>query len=270
MMKTGSEPYVDNSGRYRPLTETANQQQISPTMYLNIFVMSKGPEFRSTIEGKVAERVSNPLVQRIASKVVSKVIHVDIIAAKMAEKIPAMLPEKMATIGIEAEAEEVYRKGSFVVVRITVHHVDPEQLLSVKQGAGTGAKVGRCLSCLRCCFECCGNEGMVDRQVNNTMRHKIVTTLCTQLPQKLPQIMAEKGLIVDVVCMPEAEEAAFFFDAIHALQENVPPVVQNDGKNDSSSTAPTTSDGQTTEDGDQLAPRRKFGLPNGLPSFRRK
>merc|ERR1719198_1817603 len=54
------------------------------------------------------------------------------VAKKLAEKFPETLPAKMAEMGITAVAEEVFLKGAFVVIRVSIVSCDIEKLLSHK------------------------------------------------------------------------------------------------------------------------------------------
>lgn len=209
-----------------PLTTTSEMgEEAHPRMYLNIFVAQKTPEMDAIIQEKIDETVPNPLgfglLRKAAGKVALKKVTTDLIASKMAAKIPAILPEKMSQMGIKATAEEVYRKGSFVVLRIAIVECDIHQLLSEKAGEEKAVNVDRVLECVKSLFRCLGKEDVFVNSVQGTMASKIVQGLCQKLPVALPEAMAEKGLIVDVVAKSEADEAAFFFEALRQLDPDV-------------------------------------------------
>merc|ERR1711874_767744 len=90
-------------------------------------------------------------------------------------------------MGIDATAEKVFLKGSFLVIKVSVNHVDSEKLLKPKLGP---------FSWLACCGE-------------NTMSHAITKKLIEVLPRKLPEKMAENGMVVEVVAKNEADQQEY-------------------------------------------------------------
>merc|ERR1711862_806762 len=110
-------------------------------------------------------------------------------------------------MGITCDIEEVYRKGSFVVLHVTIVHTDIHHLLSHKLSAEKLEKADRVLECVKSFARCLGKEDFVDTKVQDTMNSKIVEVMCQKLPEVLPEKMAEKGLIVELIAKPEAHEA---------------------------------------------------------------
>eukprot|EP00927_Polykrikos_kofoidii_P029731 TRINITY_DN25657_c0_g1_i1.p1 TRINITY_DN25657_c0_g1~~TRINITY_DN25657_c0_g1_i1.p1 ORF type:complete len:210 (-),score=61.76 TRINITY_DN25657_c0_g1_i1:265-894(-) len=190
-----------------------------PTMYLNIMIMEKTEELDKMIKEKVAQKMPNPLgfglLGRAAGKLAVKVVDEKKIAAKLAIKMPEVMPEKMSQMGITAEAEEVFRKGAFVVVRLKIKHLDVHAMMAAKLGEDKAAKVDKGMACLKCLARWFGyKDDAVDQKVDRTMGDKIVEAMCKSLPEALPKTMAEKGIIVEIAAKSEKEQAAYFFEAI--------------------------------------------------------
>jgi hypothetical protein len=214
---------------YRPLDDAARLtgDMQYPSLYLNIFIAQKTEEMNKIIQEQIDQKVPNPLgfglLRKAAGKIAMKKVTTDLIAAKMAQKIPDVMPAKMAEMGIEADVEEVYRKGSFVVLHITIVNSDIHKLIEAKLDGEKADKVDRVLDCLKYCARCFGKEEFLEDKVQYTMNSKIAEAMAEKLGQTLPEKMAEKGLIVDVVGRTEATEAAFLFEALKHLDDGPPP-----------------------------------------------
>merc|ERR1711937_835567 len=74
------------------------------------------------------------VLQGIAGNVAARLLTEDKVAANLAANMPAELPVKMAEMGIKAKGETVLQKGAYVVVRVTIEHVDIRQLVAQKTG----------------------------------------------------------------------------------------------------------------------------------------
>mmetsp|Transcript_11667 Transcript_11667/g.21223 ORF Transcript_11667/g.21223 Transcript_11667/m.21223 type:complete len:214 (-) Transcript_11667:39-680(-) len=207
-----------------PLLAGGIDPKTFPRMYLNILVQS-GPS-KEALQEKISEqvnaKVSNKVLRNLATKTAAKVASVkvtqDLVAEKMAQNMPKMMPEKMAEMGMQAEVEEVFRKGAFVVVRITVQQVDIVKAISTKVSAESGERVGFGLKCLRTIARWLGYGDLFEEKFRNSVNRKVAAQLCEKMPEKLPEkLSAEKGIKVEVEAKLEAEQAAYFFDAIAAM-----------------------------------------------------
>lgn len=187
--------------------------------YLNIMVLQKTEELDNLVKEKVGAKMPNPfghgLLGKAAGKVVTKILTEDKLAAKFATKIPETIPLKMQEMGITAESNLVFQKGSFVVVRMEVEHVDVTKLLNVKAGASKAKKVGGWLACgLGIAGLCCSHA---DEQLDRKLVEKIHTTLIKKLPESLPEKMATKGIKVDVVGKDFPDEAGYLKSILPGL-----------------------------------------------------
>lgn len=216
------------------------------SIYLNILIAETTPELTQTIKEKVSEKVPNPLgfgvLGKIAGKAAVKMATKSKVAEGMAQKIPEILPEKMAEMGIVASAEEVFLKGTFVVIRIEVYGVDTGVIFEKAMGEEKQEKADKVLACLKGLARCFGYTDLFTRKVQTTMKTKITQALCEKLPVTLPPRLAEKGLLADIVTKSADEEADYFFEAIrhvealHAAPTNAEP-------GDGSSAAQEEADG---------------------------
>eukprot|EP00413_Alexandrium_margalefii_P001917 CAMPEP_0204519374 /NCGR_PEP_ID=MMETSP0661-20131031/4698_1 /ASSEMBLY_ACC=CAM_ASM_000606 /TAXON_ID=109239 /ORGANISM="Alexandrium margalefi, Strain AMGDE01CS-322" /LENGTH=191 /DNA_ID=CAMNT_0051524873 /DNA_START=54 /DNA_END=629 /DNA_ORIENTATION=+ len=157
------------------------------TLYLNILVLKTS---ETQVQGADKEE-ANPLgfraLQNVAAAVAAKMVTEDRVAAQLAKRIPKALPEKMRELGIEADAEQVFLKGSLVVVKLAVKHVDDKKLLQ--------PKVGLLSSCM-----CCSDE---------MMRGAVAARLKEALPKRLPEKLEENGMNVEVVARGEKEQQEY-------------------------------------------------------------
>merc|ERR1712136_715899 len=169
------------------------------------------------IAEKVDEKVPAPfgfqLFRGVAKTAISHKITESVIASKLAEKMPA----KMKDMGIEAECEEVFRRGAFVVVKVTIVHADLVQILSQAKGEEMGQKSDKVMSCLKSLARCLGKEEKCDSSMDAALTKTIATKMCEKLEQTLPEKMSENGLQVNAKVLPESEEAKYFFEILGHL-----------------------------------------------------
>eukprot|EP00971_Amphidinium_carterae_P093653 1853240-Amphidinium_carterae.1 len=203
-----------------PLLTAAIDPKTFPKLYLNILVLS-GPSqeaIKEKISEKVNARVTNSVLRNMATKTASKVASVkvteSVVAEMMAQNIPKMMPEKMSEMGLACEVEEVFRKGSFLVLRVSVQHVDIVKAISKNVSLEKGEKLGVGLKCLRAIARCLGYGEIFEQRLRSTVNHKVAAMLCEKMPEKLPEKFSEKGVQVEVEAKLESDQAAYFFDAI--------------------------------------------------------
>jgi len=200
------------------------QKDERPSMYLNIMILKKPDQ--ETITPVIETKIQNvpilghfSLFRRYGAKVAYKAITEDKIAAKLAIEMPSRMPEKMKEMGIDAEVEEVFTLGAFVVLRLVIVHVELPKLLAAKLDADKAEKATKVLGGIRSFAGKLGLEEKLLERRDKVLGGKIVEKLCEILPQKLPEKMAEKGMEVEVVTRAEAEEALFFFQIHKSLTE---------------------------------------------------
>lgn len=81
--------------------------------YLVIIVLGK-------ISGKIGKGFLRDKIAARAGNIASKKVSDDTVADKMSGKMSELLPDKMAEMGIMAEASKVYGAGSFFVMKLYV------------------------------------------------------------------------------------------------------------------------------------------------------
>jgi len=203
----------------------------APMLFLNLLVVDKTSGFSDTICKQSTGKFANiGFIKKAAGYLASRTGQLECTAAAraLADRLPQLLPDRMMELGIEAEVEEVYRKGPFVVVRIIVVHCDIAGLVSMTKGGPEvkTEKRGRGFRFLRKAAICFGQGEIFAAQAQAVSNKRVVQDLCEKLPEVLPEKMKEKGLIVDVVAKNQAEEARFFFEqARHVEAPDGQPLV---------------------------------------------
>lgn len=170
-------------------------------LFLNILVVKIPTE---EMKAKVAEKIPNPLgfgvLQGLAAEVVGKLVTQDVVASKLAEKMPQELPGKLAENGIEARAEKYYVKGSYIVVKLIIDYVHSGEVMQ--------HSIGSAASLFQCCY-----SPQTDKMLKANLASKMIHTL----PKKLEGQMAEKGMVVEVIAKKEDEQARFQENVISQL-----------------------------------------------------
>jgi len=190
---------------------------------MNVLVVGKSAVFDKVVKKDVQDKLAKRTGLRgpfaaLAGRAAAKMVTEDAIAAKLARKIPKAMPAEMAALGIQAEVEEVYRKGSFVVLRVRIIKCDLNAMITKAEGAEKARNAQRVLGCLRGVATLFGYGEYFDDSVDFKVRRKVVDGMCEMLP-KLSEKMAEVGLEVDIVAKSEPEEAAFFFEVLKHLEQ---------------------------------------------------
>mmetsp|Transcript_42891 Transcript_42891/g.100655 ORF Transcript_42891/g.100655 Transcript_42891/m.100655 type:complete len:217 (+) Transcript_42891:90-740(+) len=215
-MAAVSEPLLDEP------QQSNHDPDSFPSIYLNILVLT-GPSqavLKEKISEKVNEKVKFSVLRTLATRTATKVAKIkvteSVVAEKMAQNIPQMMPEKMAEMGITAEAEEAFRKGAFVVIKLTLKNVDITKVVSMK-APEKAEKVSFGLKVLRMVAKWFGYSDLFEQNLTRKLNQQVASKLCEKLPQELPQKLEEKGIKVEVEARPEAEQAAYFFDALRVM-----------------------------------------------------
>lgn len=195
----------------------ANRENEQPTLYLNILVRRL-----DVLPDVPASSASNPLAfsflrqlggsPRAVGSAAQNVTE-DVTAGQAAERIPQLVPGKLAELGCTAEVEEVFQKGAFVILRVTVLQYDAAALLGPGAEVPQPTKGPGCLAFLACC---CGQQKAWGRKADS-LAVKVAEKLCTSMPEALSDKLSDKDLFVDVVAKTEADEAAYFFVALKEL-----------------------------------------------------
>eukprot|EP00927_Polykrikos_kofoidii_P054688 TRINITY_DN49076_c0_g1_i1.p1 TRINITY_DN49076_c0_g1~~TRINITY_DN49076_c0_g1_i1.p1 ORF type:complete len:251 (-),score=48.89 TRINITY_DN49076_c0_g1_i1:52-804(-) len=209
--------------------QTVDMWDQTPTLYLNVWVAEiKEAEFKATVQQEVQKKVPNPFgfgilkkaVGSIAGTVAATFVDTKSVAAKIAAKIPNQMPSKMAEMGIDAFAEESFRHGAFVVIRISVAHIDVPKILSSKGAAKASSAADCALGCLKGCLRLTGRQELLAESAERKAASKIVDALCQKLPQEMPKKLAEAGIVLDMVAKSSEEQTAYFYKALEHLGIN--------------------------------------------------
>eukprot|EP00811_Abedinium_folium_P008721 NODE_18060_length_912_cov_5.528662.p1 GENE.NODE_18060_length_912_cov_5.528662~~NODE_18060_length_912_cov_5.528662.p1 ORF type:complete len:232 (+),score=73.72 NODE_18060_length_912_cov_5.528662:131-826(+) len=145
----------------------------------------------------------------LAEKLITNVASSDrsVASAKLAEKFTKILPDRLAELGIVASVEEAYRKGSFVIARVSIRHSE------FRQG---GRDNGGCFRGIARFFGTGAERrlyGRSDAIANATLSE----VMCDRLPKALPEMLVEKGLEVEIDARCEADEVEHFLPALRAV-----------------------------------------------------
>lgn len=197
-----------------------------PSFFLNMIVHSKTPEFEESVKEQMKAKAPSVFGQGVlpglAARAVVKLITTDKLAETLAKRMSMVLPLNMRGMGIEAEAEEVYRKGSFVIVRVCIKHVDFKVIAEAKGAVRAAKNIEKgmnCISCFSGLSRICGGTGAeFEAKVNETICKKVMEKMTKTLPIELPKKMGEKGLQIAVAAKNEFEEASYFFGVFRQLQ----------------------------------------------------
>lgn len=212
---------LEQKGKERPQAPVA--PKASHVIFLNMVLLSKTPELENTIKEQMKEKVPNPfgrgILQGLAARAAAKFATPDRLAEKMAAKVPQEIPATMEAMGIIADAEEVYRKGSFLVVRLSIEHVDMVKLLQVKAGARASRAVGGGMGCMAGLSRlCCGTPAGFHAKVDEAVCRKVMEKLKGVLPTEMPRKLDGKGIRIHMEAKRESEEAPYFLEVYRHLQ----------------------------------------------------
>lgn len=177
------------------------------SIFINFLIVDKEKAIQQGVEGKISGKIGKGFLRdKIAARagnIASKKVSDDTVADKMSGKMSELLPDKMAEMGIMAEASKVYGAGSFFVMKLTFLKVDLQKLLDNAAGAKKASMFEDFVNLLG------GNwarESMQDKVLP-----LILSKIQSKLPEKMTEKMAEKGLMCDIVVKSEADEALYFF-----------------------------------------------------------
>lgn len=196
----------------------ASREYQRPTLYLNVLV--RRPEVSPDVPASSGSsalgfsflrqlggspRLAGPAAQSMTE---------DAVASLAAERIPQLVPGKLAELGCAVEVEEVFQRGAFIILRVTVLRYDTVAIF------GPGAELPQPTKgpgCLTVLAWCCGQHKALARNADNSLDVRVAEKLCTSIPEALSDKLSEKDFFVDVVAKTEADEAAYFFGALKGL-----------------------------------------------------
>ena len=118
------------------------------------------------------------------------------------QQIVAKLPEMLEPMGIKSDAVVAFQEGTYVVIRVTLEHVDVAKLAAALP-ASTPARKTRWLSRLDWLAEKLGHQ----QREQWALRERTAQALADKLPDELTKILADRGLHfgIDVLTDPAVQ-----------------------------------------------------------------
>lgn len=182
-----------------------------PNIYLNVMVSGVADATLSDVKGGSA-------VKNFVSGISQKKVTRGILATQVAREMPQRVPESLAELGIEAEAKQVFLRGTFTVIRLTILRANLTQLLTSRGEEARAQRANSILGWLHSVARWFGYEEELDDAVTGAVNRKVAGEMCARLSEQLPpKIAEERGVDVNVTAVLEADEAKYFFDFIESL-----------------------------------------------------
>ena len=130
----------------------------------------------------------------------------------MSEKLVEALPVAIREMGITATLTEKFRKGSYIVLEMSVLAAEKMQLLTAAKGKEFADKFNTLLECL----SYIGVESAlktIDQKVMDKLNDGLKEKLATILPTK----MAEQGIDIGCNICSKEEQCDFFYNQMSSL-----------------------------------------------------
>mmetsp|Transcript_60227 Transcript_60227/g.155092 ORF Transcript_60227/g.155092 Transcript_60227/m.155092 type:complete len:196 (-) Transcript_60227:88-675(-) len=173
----------------------AGDKVVDKVVYLNIMV-AEPPD--PSLKAKDGEAIPNLLnfqvLDGLSSAGVTQLVTTPGKASEAVVGIANALPEKLSDLGIKAECKEMFKSGSFLVVKTTILDVEEAK---IKPPAGAS-------------FLCCAAKPQ------NPNGGELLDLIIDMLPQKLPdklRSLVEAGMTVEVVANSEGDQKIYFENA---------------------------------------------------------
>lgn len=210
--------FLQVSGVFSLWTTLMEEAVQNNTMYLNITVCNK-EEF---VDQKLTQKMGK--MGHFLAKAANKMITDQKFTTKIADKLSAGIPEKMARQGVSIQSEVVYVKLNYFVLRLTVKNVDACKLVATKhykegdknplpdpENDLKAAKLHWYLS-------------KVPSAVRPKLEYTMNLVMCRKLLKKLPEGVVRKmkneaDLEIKCVGKSDRKQASYFFDFVKILGE---------------------------------------------------
>jgi len=197
-------------------SNAGTQEVHHPCFFLNLWLQ------RLPVQDVVRDQAYKELsslpspLRSFAAGCATKIITKSMAVWRMGLEFPPELQASLEEAGIKTEVTEVYRKGTYLVLRVDVVHCNLPKMVSTKVSTKTARKVNWMAEHGGSIASRLGVKRRLKERSDQMVCPKIAAQLCDVLPQELPTKMAMKkpGLVVSVVAKPEAAQAQFFFDAV--------------------------------------------------------
>jgi len=194
-------------------------------------------------------------------------------AKKLAKKMPDQMQMRLLEMGLKACVEEVFVEFAYIVVRLKASQADASRFLKSRNADWTPPeKTSGCQAgCVRGLFRLCGYTKQFDRMVERKVLRSLEQSLCVQLPEVLPQKLAEGGHSVQLVARSPEEEAPTFFQLMPSLSAPSAAATAEALPFKSTSSSAAGGGGASTADRASAAsPERKpveLHIPNATGSY---
>lgn len=176
--------------------------------YLNLVILNKG----EILNEKVKEKAGTGVFARLAGKAANAVIS----DAKITSTLSAGLVEKLESVtrdmGLDLAFQKSFQRKNFVVIKVTLLHIDKVALLKNVKGKEFADKFELLLGTM--------NELGLDAKVkaiDEGMGDIVIDKLMEKLHETLPVKLEEQGVQCDVKTVAPAEQADVFYAALTEL-----------------------------------------------------
>eukprot|EP00457_Paulinella_chromatophora_P010263 gb/GEZN01010358.1/.p1 GENE.gb/GEZN01010358.1/~~gb/GEZN01010358.1/.p1 ORF type:complete len:215 (+),score=52.07 gb/GEZN01010358.1/:31-645(+) len=197
------------------VTEAADVQKALRPFYLNLVVLNKDETVKKAVEKKTGTGpfgfgVTGMLGGAIAQRLVGD----DQVTAEIAKKLVQQIPAKTKDMGITLDVKTRFQKGSYLVLRARVLHVDQQKLILSAKGQEFADKFTVLLETL----EFLGVAQAKDK-IEEKVYQKVHDALFVKLGEILPVKLAEEGNVKVVITIKsDQEQAEFFYDFLESLE----------------------------------------------------
>jgi len=207
----------------------------NPVFYLNMLIavteesgktgLAQISELTVNADESPVDDPGHGLLETVSTFGVGQLLHRETISASIAKEMAKYMPIQLMDLGLRCAAEESFRNGGFVVLRISVvdynlHDLVPEH----EHEHGHHHAVGRGLRCLQSIATCCGNKELFNFHHENHEKgpcYEVVKQMCQKLPAKLKKNFGSCGIMADIIAKSEAEQANHFYRTIRFLNAKV-------------------------------------------------
>ena len=198
----------------------------SISVYMNIFLTNKDEVVHNTVLEKVPHGVFG-VVQKLASKVATKLVSNESVARKVGDIIAVAVPRKLETKKLKANGECIYVQGGLAVVRVDVIDIDLLGLIARKLPDKRINQVRCAYHCWNQCGASRGDEDempfhLLKKRAENAFHAEVWAQIESQVVSSLggqieAKLWNEAGVEAIVVAKAEHKQAKFFFDLLSSM-----------------------------------------------------
>lgn len=182
-----------------------------PSIYLNVVVSGVADSKVANLPGSATKGFVSGMSQKKVGR--------GVIATQVAREMPERVPQSLAELGIEAEAKQVFLRGAFTVVRLTILKANLTKLLTSRGEEARAKRASTILGWLHSVSRWFGYEEELDDAVTGAVNRKVAAQMCERLSEQLPPKLAEeRGVDVNVKAVLEVDEAKYFFEFLENLE----------------------------------------------------